>query len=498
MPDSKPIVLIVDDEEAGRRSLEDALVRHGYELVMAASGREALEKATERAPDLVLLDLMMPDMDGFEVCRRLRSDPQLAELPVIMITALDDRESRVRGLEAGADDFLSKPFDRAELRARVRTVTRLNRFRRLLDERGKVERLVTLSPDGILVISADGEVLVANAASERLFDVVAGVLEGEPLWRFIDEEQAGHCRDCFQQVMTEQIESMQMESVFQRAEGSSFPVEISVGFCVWDGEPACELVVRDVSDRKRLEAEIQRAQRLDAIGRTTSAVAHDFGNYLTAIRGNADLLVMDLAEGSEERESAEEIIKVVKRAVALTRQLLTFAREQKRKVDVLDLNAVVRDLDPMLQRLAGRDVKLGMEYASEPVRIKIDKTQVEQVVVNLVVNARDAMPDGGTVTVQTSLVVLDQAYVNEHPDARLGEHVVLTVRDTGHGMDAETKAKVFEPFFTTKGEGKGTGLGLATVYGVVKQSEGHVRLESEVGVGTSFRLYFPRVVDAIG
>lgn len=492
----EPVILLVDDTASGLEALTGTLAGEGYRLETASDGLEALEKAVDLLPDLILLDIMMPGMDGYEVCRRLRRDERTAEVPVIMVTALDERDSLIAGVEAGADDFVSKPFDRTILRARVRTVTRLNRFRRLLGEREKVDRLVSLSPDGILVVRADAKVLVANAAIELTLAVENGALIGATLWDFVNAEERASCGDCLHQVIAEQIPSKQLESVFVRSGGIEFPVEISVGYCAWDEQPACELVVRDVSDRKRLEAEIQRTQRLDAIGRTVSAVAHDFGNYLAAIRANVDLLKMDIPEGSDERQSVDEIAGVTEKATELTRQLMTFARKRQSTVRVLDLNAVVQGLEAILDRIVGRKVRLNIECAPGAWRVKGDSTQIEQVIVNLVVNARDATPDGGTITLQTARVQLDERYVARFPEGQLGGHIQLTVADTGHGMDEDTKTKAFEPFFTTKEPDKGTGLGLATVYGIVKQHHGHIRIESELGNGATFHVYLPEFVES--
>lgn len=249
-------LLIVDDSSSGREILRGVLSQPEYELVFAKSGAEALKKAAVQVPDVVLLDVMMPEMDGFEVCRRLRRDPRLAEVPVIMITALDDRDSRLQGIEAGADDFISKPFDRTELRARVRTVTQLNRYRRLLAERAKVERLATLSPDGILVVEEEGTVLMSNTAMASLLGTKDGELVGQSLWKFIGPEHHERCTSCFKDVMGKELVSVLVETEFRRLNGTSFPAEVAAGYCRWDERRSVELVVRDVTDRKRAEAEI--------------------------------------------------------------------------------------------------------------------------------------------------------------------------------------------------------------------------------------------------
>lgn len=490
MPSSSTI-LLVDDNLGALEALRGALEGQGYRLMSASSGPEALEMLTQVLPDLILLDVMMPGMDGFEVCRRIRERPGIAEVPVIMVTALEDRDSRVRGFEAGADDFVSKPFDRRELRARVKTVTSLNRFRRLAEERGKVEKLVTLSPDGILLLDGSGNIQMANPAFSQMVGVAEPDLIGRNFLGFIAPDDLQHCTKCFEQVMTEEIPSQRVETRIRREGGGTLVVESSVGYCLWDGAPACELVIRDVTERKRLEGTLQRIQRLDAIGRTVSAVSHDFNNYLTVIQANADLLMLDLPDEGEMRQSAQEITLATRKASAVTQQLLTFARQQPNKSSSFDINAAVEELSPMLKRLLGKSIQFQTDLAPDMSQVKLDRTQLEQLIVNLTVNARDAMESGGTFSIKTAEIHLDKTYVSEHPDARTGAHVVLVVEDTGQGIDAETRQHIFEPFFSTKEEGKGTGLGLSTVHGIARQAGGHVRVDSEPGQGTTFHIYFP-------
>jgi len=252
-------------------------------------------------------------------------------------------------------------------------------------------------------------------------------------------------------------------------------------------------VKRDVTDVRRMEEQLRQSQKMEAVGRLAGGVAHDFNNLLTAISGYSDLLLHRLPDYSTLRRDVEEIRKAGDRAAALTRQLLAFSRRQVLQPKVLDLNNVVTNMGQMLRRLIGEDIELSTDLSPSLSRVKADPGQIEQVIVNLAVNARDAMPDGGRITIATSDAELSPAYAAAHPEVRPGPHVLLSVADTGHGMSDETQAHLFEPFFTTKERGKGTGLGLATVYGIVHQSGGHLRVNSAADRGSTFLIYLPRV-----
>jgi PAS domain S-box-containing protein len=252
-------------------------------------------------------------------------------------------------------------------------------------------------------------------------------------------------------------------------------------------------MVHDITERKQLEDQLRQAQRLEAVGQLAGGIAHDFNNILTAIRGNAELARRGLEEDEPRRGDLDEVIASADRAAALIRQLLAFSRRQMLQSEVLDPAEVIDGLAQLLRRLLGEHVELATRTAPDLGCIKVDPSQLEQVVVNLAVNAADAMPDGGKLTIELSNVELDAAYVAAHAEAAPGAYVLLAVSDTGTGMDADTRARAFEPFFTTKEVGKGTGMGLATVYGIVKQSGGSVYVYSEPGQGTTFRIYLPRV-----
>ena len=282
-----------------------------------------------------------------------------------------------------------------------------------------------------------------------------------------------------------------LEMTGLRADGSEFPTELSVARIGADNRAVLTGFVRDITERRALEEQLRQSQKLEAIGRLAGGVAHDFNNILMSIMGSADLLLMQMAPGDSAREEATEIKTSVNRGAGLTRQLLAFSRRQAVRPRMFALGDIVRGMDTMLRRLIGPEIDFEIICAPEPLMVIADSGQTEQVVLNLVVNARDAMPEGGRVTVRVEHVDVDETAAVALVEGKAGRYARLSVSDTGTGIDEQTRAKLFEPFFTTKEQGKGTGLGLSIVYGIVKQNGGYITVASEPGKGATFLIYLP-------
>jgi PAS domain S-box-containing protein len=392
---------------------------------------------------------------------------------------------------------------------RVRAESQRDASQNALQEREELYRILgETSPDAITLSDLEGNILAANRqfatmhGFESLDEMRAGGLTD--LNRIADPDRH-HVVRIAKQAFAAGATYNAEYTAFRR-DGTTFPVGISCAPVVdADGNPTRYIAVRrDITERKRLEAQLRQAQKMEAIGRLAGGIAHDFNNLLTVMGGYADLALrhlsadgpVDHAAKQEVRTDLEGIRQVVHQAAALTNQLLIFGRKHTPVPRVLDLNDLVHNTEKMLRRLIGEDVELCAVLEVQLGQVKADPVHIEQVIMNLVVNARDAMPQGGKLTLGTSSVELDRDYAQRHLGVQPGHYVMLAVSDTGTGMTEEVKAHIFEPFFTTKEEGKGTGLGLATVYGIVDQSGGHVEVYSELGVGTTFKVYLPRVEEA--
>jgi len=373
------------------------------------------------------------------------------------------------------------------------------RIRTELVRREELFRLISENAaDMIAVVDADGKRLYNSPAYERILGYSAEELLKTSSLEQVHPDDRPIVEEAARAARTGHGRTIQYR---MRHKDGSWHVLESGASTVLNAHGQVEKLVivnRDVSARKQLEEQFRQSQKMEAVGRLSGGVAHDFNNILGVIIGYAEFLQERMAPEDSLRGSVDEILKAGKRAASLTRQLLAFSRQQVLDPKVIDLNSIVLDMEKLMRRLIGEDIELSTPLSPDVGHVKADQGQLEQVIMNLAVNARDAMPQGGKLTISTENMVMDQEFVRRYPyPVQPGPYICLTVTDSGIGMDAETKARAFEPFFTTKEKGKGTGLGLSTVYGVVKQSGGYIDIYSTPGKGTSFKIYLPRVDDAI-
>ncbi len=487
-------ILIVDDDPGTCQTIGDILEHRGYTVHTVTGGRQALATLAQRPVDAAILDIQLPDVPGLELMRTLKTSHP--GLEVIVITGHASISNAIQALNDAAFAYLTKPFDVEHLMMVVDKALEKQRLERALRESEERYRLVTEHiQDAILLLDREGRVVFANRRGEELTGYTEAEYRNRPISSFLTPEGAAEAGARINAAKSGRDADPFFETELVRRDGSRIWVEAKVANVQMDGQLIGRLaVVRDISSRRRAEAalreqkqleeQLRQAMKMEGIGRLAGGIAHDFNNLLTVIAGRIYLLLSQLPAGHAMREDLQLIEQTGERAAALTKQLLAFSRKQILAPIVLDLNDVVTSMKQLLERVLGEDIELIIDLDPSLGLVLADQGQLEQVVLNLAVNARDAMPNGGQLVLETSNVEVDDTFVRQHVDLPPGPYAALAVTDTGIGMNAETLARIFEPFFTTKEVGRGTGLGLATAYGIVKQSNGHIAVYSEPGHGT--------------
>lgn len=444
-------ILVVEDSRLQAEMLKQVLEDEGYSVTVASDGAKGFYYARTRRPALVLSDINMPKMDGCEMCRELKSDPETSDLPVILVSQLMSAEDIILGLEAGADGYITKPYEADYL---------LEEIRHLLFGDGLNDNKLS---EGPIELAFRGKKHTITSGRKQILGLLLSTYENS-------------VRQNHKLIETEKELKRLNEHLDQQVRDRT------------------ESLMNEIAERKAVEQQLQVSQKLEALGRLAGGVAHDFNNCLCAIIGFAELSMMQMEPGNRLYQNMKSINGSAQRAAGITRQLLAFSRKQIIETKVLNINDIISDLGKMLKRLIVEDIELMTNLSPDLGCVNADVTQIEQVLMNLVVNARDAMPKGGKVVIETSNVQIDDAYAKKHNiDIKPSDYIMLSVSDTGTGMSEDIRSRIFEPFFTTKEAGKGTGLGLSTVYGIVKQNNGHIYVYSEEGKGTIFNIYFERV-----
>jgi len=488
-------VLIAEDSEDDALLLVRELRRGGYELSYErVASAAAMAAALDRQGwDLVIGDHSMPHFSGLTALSLVRE--RGLDVPFICVSGTISEEMAVAAMKAGANDWVTKGQLKRLLPAIERELREARGRAALRASEASYAHLVERAPVGIYRSSPAGRFLSVNAALVRIlgYDSAADVLRLD-MARDVYADPAERQRLLDRDTYTDR-EYDEVEATWKRKDGRLLSVQLSVR-AVRKGAGEVEYYetfVRDVTEQRRLQQQLVQSQKMEAVGRLAGGIAHDFNNLLTVITSYSDLLLQDLGGEDPKREDVEQVRKAAEGAAALTRQLLAFSRQQVLAPRVVSLSVVVQGVEKMLRRVIGEDVDLVTALDLNVGSVKADVGQLEQVLMNLAVNARDAMPTGGKLTIETANVEHDPDSAREREAAPVRRCVMLAVSDTGIGMDEATKARIFEPFFTTKEPGKGTGLGLATVYGIVQQSGGFIWVYSEPGHGTTFKIYLPQV-----
>ena len=358
----------------------------------------------------------------------------------------------------------------------------------------RLKAVVDTAVDGVILIDARGRILTFNPACERLFKFQAHEVIGQNVKMLMPApyraEHDGYLKN-FHETRVPKIIGIGREVTGQRKDGSTFPMELSVGEAIQDGESIFVGIIHDLTGRKKTEEQLVQAQKMETVGQLSGGIAHDFNNLLTVIIGNSEFLAEELEAQPDLQQLAEDIGKAGERGAELTQRLLAFSRRQMLSPIEFDCNDLLDSMHKLLRRTMREDIEIKVDFDAEIPLAFADPAQLEPVILNLALNAQDAMVDGGRLTITTAGASLDEEYQALHPEVRPGEYVVIAVTDTGEGMPKQVLDRVFEPFFTTKEVGKGNGLGLSMVYGFAKQSNGHVSIDSEPGLGTTVRMYLP-------
>jgi PAS domain S-box-containing protein len=493
-------ILLADDNRDLRDYLKRLLAEE-YDVETSPNGLAALDAVRKRAPDLVLSDVMMPELDGFGLLHALRADLKTRTIPVILLSARAGEEARVEGLEAGADDYLIKPFSARELLARVAAHIELARVRREAEEAlrasdARFRRLFEANVFGLMLADFDGRILEANDAYLNLIGYSRADLEGGRINcarltsaedRIIDERAQAELRE--RGVCTP------YEKEYVRHDGRRVPILIGA---VLPAEPYHKQTTAicfclDLSERKRMDEQLRQTQKLESLGVLAGGVAHDFNNLLVGILGNASLALEDLPPTNPTRPMLEEVVQAAERAADLTRQMLAYAGKGRFVVERIDLSQRVREIVVLIQAAIAKNVRLHIEAQEHLPLVEGDPAQIQQLIMNLIINGSEAMGDqNGVVAVSTGVEQVGEHAVHSvysGHELAAGKYVFLEVRDSGCGMDEATQARIFDPFFTTKFTGRG--LGLAAALGIVRGHKGAMIVRSAPGKGSTFRVLFP-------
>lgn len=500
----EPLHLLVVDDDADHAAMVVEFLRltescRGATLDTAHDYDQAKRMLLADAYALAFVDYWLGARDGLSLLREIRHAG--VDTPVVVLTGRGAEEVAVDAMKAGASDYLSKTqlsvetLDRTVRYALALHQQELQRRQAEAAVRASEERfraLVENSSDALLLLDPEGRIQYVTPSSTRDLGWTPEQMSGRSIFDFLHPDDRDLAGVRMADMLRRPNRAITAEVRFLHADGSTRIME-GVASNRLDDPSVRAIVInaRDITERRRLEEQLHQAQKMEAVGQLAGGVAHDFNNLLTAILGYSNLILDDVPPDSPMRRDLEEIRSAGERAASVTRQLLAFSRRQMLQPQIVDVNALVRQIEKLLRGLLSAQIELVPRLAPDLVPIKVDPGSLEQILVNLAVNAKDAMPHGGRLTIETANVTIGPDAAEPLAPMPPGRYVLLAIGDTGDGMDAATRARIFEPFFTTREQGRGSGLGLATVYGMVKQSGGYIWVESQPGEGTVFNVYLP-------
>ncbi|MCF4969021.1 ATP-binding response regulator [Nostoc sp. CMAA1605] len=511
------VILIVDDTPINLEILFDVLANAGYTVLVAEDGESALARAEYASPDLILLDILMPGIDGFETCHRLKNNELTKDIPVIFMTALSEIGEKVKGLNLGAVDYITKPLQHEEVLARVKIHLKLCNLTKQLkgqnqlladeiQERIQAENklreqaaLLDKITDAVLVIDLNQHICFWNQGAENLYGWQAQEVIGKNVSQLIyAQENFPQLQHIIDSLATDDSWQGELHQVTQQGK----KIIVASRWNVMrdpNGTPQSILTVyTDITEKKQLESQFLRAQRLESIGTLAGGIAHDLNNILTPILTAAQLLQIKLPDVDDRSQRMFQTIESnAKRGAALVKQVLQFTRGVEGKRTIVQINYLFSEINQIVQETFPKSIKFSTKIQPELWTVIGDATNLHQVLMNLVVNARDAMPKGGNLSLCADNLFIDEHYARMNLDANVGSYIVISITDTGIGIEPEILDRIFEPFFTTKDVGKGTGLGLSTVQGIIKSHHGFIKVNSEQGKGTQFQIFLPAVEAAV-
>jgi len=525
----KPVILVVDDQPENIDVLSNIL-RDAYKVKAAINGEQALQIIQEKqAPDLILLDVMMPGIDGYEVCKKLKDNARSKSIPVIFVSALQNISDRVTAFAVGGVDYITKPVQSEEVLARVRAHVQIKMmqeqleqsneeleirvkqrtleveaayselhesYRQILESEAKYRSLMDAAPDAVILADDGGHIEMVNQEASRLFGYSAEELNGKLIEILIPQDVKNH--ESFREEYINnshsrgQLKNQRLCAI--KKDGSEFPVDISLSPVKTKEGDKIIVDIRDISEREQLYTQLQQAQKMESIGHLTGGIAHDFNNMLASIMGFTELAISNCDHRHDEKlnEYLTEVMIAGERARELIAQMLSFSRRNNdREYAPLDASLLLKEVVSMIRPMLPSSIDINYNFEPDTPYINADPVQIHQILMNMCINARDALQGHGRVELNLKLVKFEKSICSSCHDSISGEYVVFEVTDNGTGIDESSIKNIFDPFFTTKEVGKGTGMGLSVVHGIVHDHNGHIVVKSDLGKGTIFNLLFP-------